>query len=323
MRQEKIFNNYLTIVSVLMIVLFSGIFLTLLVESIPSLKVFGAKFFFGQDWDPNPAEGPALFGSLPFLVGTLITSFVALIICFPFAIMIAIFLGEYFREGIISSLLKSMVELLAGIPSVIYGLWGLFVFVPFMRGIQVKIFQLSYIDSSQYHPIIQAGLSVIKVIFIDILKVQPMGFGIFTSAVILSIMIIPYAASISREVISLVPNDLKEAAYSMGATRFEVIRKIILPYCGSGIMAGVLLSLGRALGETMAVTMVIGNRNAMPHSLFDPANTLASVLANEFAEAVDKIHLSSLIHLGLVLFITTAVVNMIGKLIINKANKMR
>jgi len=135
-------------------------------------------------------------------------------------------------------------------------------------------------------------------------------------------MIIPYSASIGREVISLVPHNLKEAGYSMGATRFEVVRKIMLPYCRNGMFAGILLSLGRALGETMAVTMVIGNRNFMPKTIFDPANTLASVLANEFAESVNEIHLSSLVHLGLVLFASTAIINFIGKIIIKKTGKV-
>jgi len=321
MKQEKIFNGYLYTVSILMIVLFSAILITLLIESFPSLKEYGIRFFTGSNWDPNPPEGKPEFGALPFFVGTLITSFLALLICFPFAIMIAVFLGEYYRNGNVSQFLKSMVELLAGIPSVIYGLWGLFVFVPVIRNLELKIFQMAYTDYSHLSAFSQKLMFGLKFILFDLLKIQPIGFGMFTASVILAVMIIPYAASIGREVISMVPNDLKEAAYSMGATRFEVIRYIILPYCRSGIMAGILLALGRAIGETMAVTMVIGNRNLMPKSIFDPANTLASVLANEFAEAVNQLHMSSLIQLGLLLFITTAVINMFGKLIINKMNK--
>jgi len=150
------------------------------------------------------------------------------------------------------------------------------------------------------------------------LGVAPYGVGIFTASLVLSIMIIPYSASIGREVISLVPSDLKEAALSLGATRFEVIRQVILPYAGSGIVAGILLSLGRALGETMAVTMVIGNSNFIPKGIFSPANTLASVIANEFTEATGNLYLASLIELGLVLFIVTTLINLIGKLIIRR-----
>ena len=287
-KKENVFRYYLTAVSIFIIVLFVAILLTLIYKSILSINLFGFSFYTSDEWNPSTHD----YGALAFLVGTLITSFLALAISIPFSLMISIFLGEYFREGMMSNILKSMVELLAGIPSIIYGIWGLFVFVPFFRSIQLFLFE--------------KGL----------LNVPPYGIGMFTAAVILSVMIIPYSASIGRDVIALVPSDLKEAGYSMGGTRFEVIKKIILPYCRSGIFAGTMLSLGRALGETMAVTMVIGNRNFMPKSIFDPASTLASVLASEFAESTNSIQLSSLIHLGLVLFLTTAVINVIGKAII-------
>ena len=237
-----------------------------------------------KTWDPVTGE----FGALSFLLGTLITSFLSLVISLPFSFAIAIFLGEYFTKGAPSSILKSGVELLAGIPSIIYGFWGLFVLVPIVRMIQVE------------------------------LGVTPYGVGILTSSIILAIMIIPYSASIGTEVVQLVPSDLKEAAFSLGATRFEVIKAVILPYARSGISAGVLLSLGRALGETMAVTMVIGNSNFLPTSIFSPANTMASVIANEFSEATEKIYLSSLVEIGLLLFIVTMIVNIIGKYIIGR-----
>jgi phosphate transport system permease protein len=210
--------------------------------------------------------------------------------------MISIFLGEYFKEGALSNILKSMVDLLAGIPSIVYGLWGVFVFLPMIR----KFYD--FIDSS------------------GLMEMPVFPHGIFSAAVVLAIMIIPFSASIGREVISLVPNDLKEAGYSVGGTRFEVIRKIILPYCRSGIFAGILLALGRALGETMAVTMLIGNRNFMPKSIFDPANTLASVIANQFGEASEPLLFSSLIHLGLVLLLTTTLINIAGKYVIRIRN---
>ena len=288
--KENIFKYYLKIVSALIIVLFILIFFTLLYKSMLSIKEFGFSFYTSAEWNPSFQE----YGALAFLVGTLFTALLALLISIPFSLMISIFLGEYFRGGILSNVLKSMVELLAGIPSIVYGLWGLFVFVPFFRNVQIFLYEK------------------------NILSIPPLGIGIFTASVILAVMIIPYSASLGRDVIALVPLDLKEAGYSMGATRFEVIKKIVLPYCKSGIFAGTLLSLGRALGETMAVTMVIGNRNFMPKSIFDPANTLASVLASEFAESTNAMHLSSLIHLGLVLFLTTAIINIIGKSIIRK-----
>jgi phosphate transport system permease protein len=171
---------------------------------------------------------------------------------------------------------------------VIYGFWGLFVLVPIIRGLQVK------------------------------LGVLPYGVGIFSASLILSVMIIPYAASIGREVIALVPSDIKEAGYSLGATRQEVVTKIILPYARSGIGAGILLALGRALGETMAVTMVIGNANILPRSIFSPGNTMASVIANEFAEATGRLYLSSLIEIGVLLFLVTVIINLIGKYVIQR-----
>ena len=268
------------------LVLLAGVLLTLLVDSIPSIRTLGLGFLYGRTWDPVGGT----YGALPFLVGTLVTSFLALAVSIPFSLAISIFLGEYFREGAVSAFLKSAVDLLAGIPSVIYGFWGLLVLVPMVRTLQIK------------------------------LGVPPFGVGIFTSAVVLAVMIIPYSAALGREVIQMVPSDLKEAGLSLGATRFEVIRKIVLPYARSGILAGIVLALGRAIGETMAVTMVIGNSNFVPKSIFSPANTMASVVANEFVEATDKIYVSSLVQIGLLLFVVTTVVNIVGRHVIRKVS---
>ncbi|HOV91056.1 MAG TPA: phosphate ABC transporter permease subunit PstC [Syntrophorhabdaceae bacterium] len=282
-KSEKRFTKILLISGLSIIVLLLAIFFTLLIASMPSIKTFGLGFFMSKDWDPSLEK----FGALPFLYGTLITSFIALIISIPFSIAISIFLGEYFRDGVVSNFLRSSTEVLAGIPSVIYGLWGLFLLMPITRYIQTAF------------------------------GTTPYGVGIFTASLILAIMIIPFSASIGREVISLIPGDLKEAAYSLGATRFEVIKKIIIPYARSGIIAGILLAFGRAIGETMAVTMLIGNSNFLPKSIFGPGNTMASVIANEFAESTG-ITASSLIYIGLVLFFVTTFVNIIGTYIIKK-----
>jgi phosphate transport system permease protein len=267
-----------------LLILLVAIFFSLVVVSLPALRQFGFSFLVGKTWDPVRGE----FGALAFLVGTLMSSFMALLIAMVFSLPISIFLGEYFRQGNVSTFMKSVIELLAGIPSVIYGFWGLFLLVPMVRALET------------------------------VLGVSPQGVGIFTSSLVLAVMIIPYASSIGTEVISLVPSDLKEAALSLGATRFEVIRKVILPYASSGIFAGILLALGRALGETMAVTMVIGNSNFLPKSIFSPGNTMASVIANEFTEATGSLYLASLIELALVLFIVTMIINVLGKLIIHK-----
>ncbi len=284
MHTDKKFNTILYISGIIVLILVLGIFISLILNSFPSIKAFGWKFLIGKEW--NPVSGK--FGALPFIVGTLLTSFIALLISIPFSFAISILLGEYYKKGILSSTLNTTVELLSGIPSIIYGFWGLFVLVPIIRAFEIKT------------------------------GIPPYGVGIFTSSIILAIMIIPYSASLGREVISLVPSDIKEAAYSMGATRFEVVRDIVLPYARSGIFAGFLLSLGRALGETMAVTMVIGNANILPSSIFAPGNTMASVIANEFTEASGNLYLSSLIEIGIVLFIITTIVNIIGRIVIKK-----
>jgi phosphate transport system permease protein len=283
-RTETLFRQSLVAIGVLMVVLVAGVLLTLIIESIPSIKHLGLKYLWGTTWDPLNN----VYGAAPFLLGTILTSFLALIISIPFSFAIAIYLGEYNTKGWLSNFLKNMVELIAAVPSVIYGFWGLLVLVPLVRTLEMKV------------------------------GVLPYGIGIFTASLVLAMMIIPYAASLGREMIRLVPPPLKEAAYSLGATRYEVIKSVILPYTKSGLFAGVLLSLGRALGETMAVTMVIGNTSLIPTSIFAPGNTMASVIANEFTEADHTVYLSALIELGLVLFLVTVVINMIGKSIIKR-----
>jgi phosphate transport system permease protein len=281
-RAENVFRRTLVIVGLATIVLVLGILLTLVVQSMLSIKASGLSYVWGHVWDPVRD----IFGAYPFILGTLLTSFLALFISIPFSFAVGVFLGEYHPQGWFSNLLKNTVELIAAVPSVIYGFWGLAVLVPIVRSFESKI------------------------------GVETIGLGIFTSSLILAIMIIPYAASLGRSMIQMVPSNLKEAAYSLGATRWEVIRSVVFPYTRSGLFAGVLLSLGRALGETMAVTMVIGNTSLIPKSIFSPGNTMASVIANEFTEADHPVYLSALIELGLVLFVVTVIINMIGKRLI-------
>jgi phosphate transport system permease protein len=290
-RVEKIFKSTLVLIAMSMVIIVLAVFLTLVVQSMPSIKALGFKFLVGKTWDPVNN----IFGAYPFLIGTLITSFLALIISVPFSFAIAIFLGEYYPKGWLSELLKNVIEMIAAIPSVIYGFWGLFVLVPLIQGIEMKL-MIS-------HPT---------------WNILPYGRGIFTASVILALMIIPYAASLGREVVRMVPSALKEGAYSLGATRYEVIKNVVIPYAKSGLFAGILLSLGRALGETMAVTMLIGNTVTVPDNIFSLGHTMASVIANEFTEASSPIYLSSLIEMGLLLFLVTVVINVIGKRIIKR-----
>ncbi len=281
MNSDKITKIVLFSVSFIILIIAGGMVFSLVGGAIPSFKTFGLGFITSSQWDPT--EGKENYGALPFIAGTLITSFAALIISFPLSFATSLFLGEYFRNTRVAKVLGTMVDLLAGIPSIVYGLWGFYVLRPFL---------------------------------IDI-GFENQGFGVFTSSLVLSIMIIPYATSLSNEIISMVPNDLKEAAYSLGSTRYEVIRHVTIPAARSGIFAGYILAFGRALGETMAVTMLIGNANRIPDGLFSTGNTMASVIANQFGEA-DGLKLSALISIGLLLFVITGIVNGIGKLIIKK-----
>lgn len=281
MNSDKITKGVLLISSFIILFVAGGILFSLVQGAIPAFKSFGLKFIFSNIW--NPTEGKENYGALQFIAGTIITSVAALLISLPLSFSTSLFLGEYYRGTKMAKVLGTMVDLLAGIPSIVYGLWGFYVLRPLL---------------------------------ID-LGVPNQGFGIFTASIILAIMIIPYATSLSSEIITMVPNELKEAAYSLGATKFEVIFNVIIPTARSGIVAGYILSFGRALGETMAVTMLIGNSNIVPNGLFSTGNTMASVIANQFGEA-EGLKLSSLIAIGLLLFLITGIINAMGKFIIKK-----
>jgi phosphate transport system permease protein len=281
---DTAFRTLLVLGGIAVSVLLIAIFFSLVLSSRSAIVANGFRFITGAEWDPVTSS----FQSLAFVAGTLLTSAIALVIATILALALAILMGEYFRSGPLSAIMRTSVELLAGIPSVVYGFIGLFFFVPAVRVIQIAL-----------------GL-------------PPFGVGIFTASLLLAFMILPYSASIGREMIALVPSDLKEAALSLGATTSETIWKVTLPYASSGIMGGVLLSLGRALGETMAVTMVIGNANVLTFNIFAPGNTMASVIANEFSEASSNIYLSSLIEIGLLLFVVSTLINVAGKIVVNR-----
>jgi phosphate transport system permease protein len=281
---DTAFRTLLVLGGIAVSVLLIAIFFSLTITSHQAIVANGFRFLTGSEWDPVTDS----FHSLAFVVGTLITSLIALVIATILSLALAVLMGEYFRTGAFSAIMRTAVELLAGIPSVVYGFIGLFFFVPAVRLLETAL-----------------GL-------------PPFGVGMFTTSLLLAFMILPYSASIGREIISLVPGDLKEAALSLGATQSETIWKITLPYATSGIMGGVLLSLGRALGETMAVTMVIGNANVLTFNVFAPGNTMASVIANEFSEATTNVYLSSLIEIGLLLFVVSTLINIAGKIVVNR-----
>lgn len=281
--KDKIFKLILLIASCLILVLTAGVIYALVTQSINAFSTFGLfNFISSTNWDSVNNN----FGALPFITGTLITALLALLFCIPFSLSIALFNGEYFKQTKIATVVSSIVDLLAGIPSIVFGLWGFYVLRPIL---------------------IDMGFSA-------------QGFGVLLASIVLGIMIIPYASSLSTEFISMVPNELKEAAYSLGATKMEVIKTVSLPVSMSGIFAAYILALGRALGETMAVTMLIGNTNNIPTHLSDTGNTMASIIANQFGEA-DGLKLSSLMAIGLLLFLITATINFIAKYILKLVNK--
>ena len=281
--QDKIFRALLIISAIIIPIIGVGIVFSLVNDASGAFKEFGFwNFIFSDDWVTT--AGKEKYGALPFITGTLLTTLLALLMCIPFSLPVALFTGEYFKGKKIATILSTVVDLLAGIPSIIYGLWGFY---------------------------------ALRHVFMH-LNLSPQGSGILTAAFVLAIMIVPYAASLSAEFIKMVPSDLKEGAYAMGATRAEVIRRVIFPMAGSGIFSAYILAIGRALGETMTVTMLIGNTNQMPETLRTTGNTMASIIANQFGEA-DGLKLSSLIAIGLLLFLITAIINMLGKILIRLA----
>jgi phosphate transport system permease protein len=274
----------------LLIALVAGIGIVLAIESMASIQKFGLNFWRTEIWDPVAGE----FGALPFIWGTLYSSVLALLIATPIALGIAIFISELCPAALRQPLVF-VTELLAAIPSIVYGLWGIFVLVP-----AVRVLETSLPDAMRKLPLFSG---------------PPLGLGMLSAALILAIMVIPFISSISREVLKSVPPAQREGAYALGATRFEAIRAAVF-YARTGIIGAVMLGFGRALGETMAVTMVIGNNPKVALSLFAPQYTMAAVVANEFAEAADKLYLSALVEIGLVLFIITLIINSFSRLLI-------
>ncbi|WP_077033818.1 phosphate ABC transporter permease PstC [Pelomonas sp. KK5] len=286
----------------LTLAMMAGIIISLLVGAAPAIQKFGLGFLLSTDWDPVKEN----FGGLAMIYGTLMTSFIALLIAVPVSFGIALFLTEL-SPGWLKRPLGITVELLAAVPSIVYGMWGLMVFGPLL--------------SSWVQQPLQALLG--NVPFLGALvSGPPVGIGILSAGIILAIMIIPFIASVMRDVFEVTPPMLKESAYGLGSTTWEVVSKIVLPYTKTGVIGGVMLGLGRALGETMAVTFVIGNTTQLNSlSVFEAANSITSALANEFAEAGEGLHQASLIYLGLVLFFITFVVLAFSKLLLSRLKK--
>jgi phosphate transport system permease protein len=291
-RSDRIYRRLLTALALALPFLILIIVGVLFVSALPAVKRFGLSFLWTSTWDPV-AE---VYGAAPMIFGTLAASFLALLIAVPLALGVAIFLTE-FSPRWLRQPVAFLVELLAAIPSVVYGLWGVFVLIPFLR---------SYIAPP------------LKALFGWTPFFQGVFYGnsLLAGGIILAIMIVPYIAAVSREVLLAVPTSQREAALAMGATRWEAVRSAVLPYGRAGLIGAIILGLGRALGETMAVTMVIGNRHDIGVSVFQPAYTMAAAIANEFSEATTNMYLSALFEVGLILFVLTVVVNAVARILI-------
>ena len=297
---DAAFRHLTRAAAITVLVILGGIIVSLVYGSWPALRTFGVGFLFEESWNPVTEK----FGAIAPIYGTVVTSLIAMLIAVPVGLFIALFLTElcpmWLRRPI-----GIAIELLAGIPSIIYGIWGLFVFAPFLQQ-YVQPFLIA----------VFGHVPVLSTLFAG----PPYGIGILTAGLILAIMVLPFITSISRDVFEAVPPVLKEAAYGLGCTTWEVARYVVLPYTRVGVIGGVMLGLGRALGETMAVTFVIGNAHRISGSILAPGTTISATIANEFTEAVGDLYTSSLIALGLILFVITFIVLAIARLMLMRLN---
>jgi len=297
---DNTFRLVTRLAAMAVLVILGGIILSLIHGSWPALRTFGFSFLITETWNPVTDK----FGAIAPIYGTIVTSFIAMLIAVPVGLFIAMFLTElcpmWLRRPI-----GIAIELLAGIPSIIYGIWGLFVFAPFLQ----EYVQPFLIDVFGPVPLLSS-----------LFAGPPYGIGVLTAGLILAVMVLPFITSISRDVFEAVPPVLKEAAYGLGCTTWEVARYVVLPYARVGVIGGVMLGLGRALGETMAVTFVIGNAHRISSSLLAPGTTISATIANEFTEAVGDLYTSSLIALGLILFVITFIVLAAARLMLMRLN---
>jgi phosphate transport system permease protein len=298
---DAVFRALTFLFALLVLLILGGVIVALVDGAIPALRTFGFSFVFSEVWNPVTEK----FGALAPIYGTLVTSAIAMLVGIPVAFGVAVFITEICPLWL-KRPLATMIELLAAIPSIIYGIWGLFVFAPFVQ----QYIQPAIINTLGQVPGIGA-----------LFAGPPLGIGVLTAGFILAVMVLPFISSIIRDVFETVPAILKESAYGLGATRGEVVRSIVLPYTRIGVVGGIMLGLGRALGETMAVTFVIGNAHRISASILQPGTTISASLANEFTEAFGDLYRSSLIALGFILFVITFIVLAIAKLMLLRLQK--
>ncbi|HTS86110.1 MAG TPA: phosphate ABC transporter permease subunit PstC [Usitatibacter sp.] len=298
---DAIFKNLTRFFAFLVFSLLAAILVSLVIGSTASLEKYGVRFLFNENWDPVKED----FGALVPIFGTLVTSGIALGIAIPVSFGIALFLTELSPPWLRRPL-GTAIEMLAAVPSIIYGMWGLFIFAPLFQEYAQPIMAKTL-----------GNVPFLKVFFSG----PPMGIGMLAAGIILAVMVIPFITAVMRDVFELVPPMLKESAYGLGSTTWEVVWRVVLPYTKVGVIGGIMLGLGRALGETMAVTFVIGNAHQLSASLFAPGNSIASALANEFTEAVGDLYTSALVELGLILFLITTIVLALSKLLLMQLAK--
>ena len=296
---DRMFNLTTLALALVILALLFGVTLDLFINAMPSIKAFGLRFLISTDWDPSSDQ----YGALPFIYGTAVSSLMALLIAVPLALGVALCLSEMAPTWL-SHKLGFLVELLAAIPSVVYGLWGVFVLGPWLR---------DHVD-----PILGKYLG-----FLPFFQGPRISVSMLTAAVVLAIMVLPYISAVCTDVFRVVPQTQREAAYALGATKWEMVRMAVLPFGVSGVIGAVILGLGRALGETIAVAMVIGNRPEISASVFMPSSTLASVIANEFVEATSNLNLAALVELGLVLLVLGLILNVAARTLVYSTTQRR
>ena len=298
---DKVFKLLTQACAVFILIVLGGVFASLIGGAYPAMKEFGFGFFITESWNPVTDK----FGAIAPIYGTLVTAFIAMLIAVPIGLGIAIFLTEL-CPLVLRRPIGIAIELLAGIPSIIYGIWGLFFFAPFLQQ-NVQPFLIGTFEN----------VPVLSTVFAG----PPYGIGILTASLILAIMVLPFVTAVSRDVFNTVPPVLKESAYGLGCTTWEVVRSVVIPYTRVGVIGGCMLGLGRALGETMAVTFVIGNAHRISGSILAPGTTISATIANEFTEAVGALHTSSLIACGLILFLITFIVLAFARVMLSQLEK--
>ncbi|HXY58684.1 MAG TPA: phosphate ABC transporter permease subunit PstC [Methylocystis sp.] len=298
---DRLFHWLTFLAAIIVLLLLAGVIISLIEGSMPAIRAFGFGFLSSQAWNPVTDD----YGALPAIYGTVITSMIAMLVAVPVGLGVAVFLTELCPHALRRPI-GMAIELLAGIPSIIYGIWGLFVLAPFLQG-HVQPALISLFADAPFLSSLFAG--------------PPYGIGVLTAGLILGVMVLPFIASISRDVFETVPPVLKEAAAGVGCTTFEIMNHVVMPYTRTGLIGGIMLGLGRALGETMAVTFVIGNAHKISSSILSPGTTISATIANEFTEAVGDLYTSSLIELGLILFVITFVVLAAARLMLMRIER--